>query len=125
MTTLNDEQIEKMSKTELFSAAKARNLKYGKLSLMQIRDLLKQHKELPEVKAKTAKKAVKAKTKSAGKSDRGVRPGTKMAGCVAIYDENPNASRKELLNLFIAKGKLTSLPAASTYLQNIKKLKKK
>lgn len=112
MSTLTNEQIDSFSKAQLRTACKARGIKYGKMSIMQQRDALKANKDEPAPKAKGKK--------GRPKSD-GPRPGSKSAKCLEIYNANKDKSRKELLELFIKKGGLTSPAAASTYYQNIKK----
>jgi len=109
MTALTNDQIEKMSKGDLAKACKARGIKYGKLSLMQQRDELKKNKEEPAPKAKAKRE-----------KQEGFRQSTKAAKCAELFKENSKLARKDVIDLFLKKGGLTSKAAANTYYQNIK-----
>lgn len=112
---LTNDQIESMTKGELAKACRARGLKYGSLSLMQQRELLKENRADPPPKEKKVRP----------KQD-GFREGSKAAKCAELFKENPKLARKDMIDLFMKKGGLTSKAAANTYYQNIKgKLKPK
>lgn len=110
MAKLTDEQIESMSKAQLRTACKARSIKYGKMSIMQQREALKQNKDEPAVKEKGKK--------GRPKSD-GPRPGSKVEAALKIFQDNKGKPRKDVIKLFMEKAKL-SKAAANTYYQNIK-----
>jgi hypothetical protein len=100
-----------MGRTELRAAAKAAGIKYGKLSLMQIREAL-------------VKEAPASKTSNNKKSTRNKRGGTKMEAAIAIMKDNPDKSRKEIIALFISKAKLTKA-GSNTYYTLVQKALKK
>jgi|SRR5665213_971505 len=102
---MKEEAVNQMSRLQLRTAAKAYGIKYGKLSLMQIREALIEAGDVPIVKKK--------------QKDNGPRAGSKVEKCLELYREHPKASRQELIGIFIKEGKLTSPAAASTYLYNI------
>jgi hypothetical protein len=100
MSTLTNDQIDNMSKAELRAACKARGIKFGRLSLLQQRDALKENKAEP-VKAKKEKKEYE--------------PRGKMAQAIDIYVKNKDKARKEIIALFISKAKLTKAGSATYY----------
>jgi hypothetical protein len=100
--------VDKMTRTELRAAAKAAGIKYGKMSLMQIRDALR------DVKPVAKKERVRAE-----------RTGTKMEAAIKIIEDNSDKSRKEILALFQTKAKLTKAGANTYYSLCQKKLKAK
>lgn len=135
MDVLTPEQIEQMSKAELYGAAKVRGIKYGRLSLFQIREQLKEWKEpvviqttastsneqiVEEVPVKTKKTVAKKKVVKPVKKERKVRTGTKMQKCREIVENNPKAERKEIIKLFMSKAGLSKAGSA-TYFQLLKK----
>ncbi len=101
--------VEKMSKAELHKTAKAFGIKYGKLSLLQIREALIKAGDEPPTKEKKERK----------KQD-GPREGSKMALAVEVYRDNKDKARKDILKLFMDKVKLTKA-GANTYFAIIKK----
>lgn len=111
MTTLTNEQIEKMNKGELHKAAKARSIKYGKLSVMQVREALKANPDVPKPAAKA--KRVPPKRKDDGKP-------SKMDKAVEIMKANPKLVRKDIIALFMSDAGLTKA-GASTYYQLVQK----
>lgn len=108
---LNQATVEKMGRKDLRAAAKAAGIKYGKLSLMQIREAL--------VKGEGTTKSTNNK-----KSARTKRGGTKMEAAIAIMKDNPDKSRKEIIALFISKAKLTKA-GSNTYYTLVQKALKK
>jgi|GEM_PF-5833657 len=101
--------VEKMDKAELHRTAKKFGIKYGKLSLMQIREALINAGDEPPNKEK----------KQRAKQE-GPRPGSKMEKAVMIYSENKDKPRKEILKLFQDRVKLTKA-GSNTYFAIIKK----
>ncbi|MFL6601803.1 MAG: hypothetical protein ACJ8R9_10775 [Steroidobacteraceae bacterium] len=99
--------VEALDKTKLFQTAKRFGIKTSKLSLMQIREALVKAGDEPPKKEKKPK------------AD-GPRPGSKVARCLELYKDNIKLPRKDIIELFLKKGGLTSKAAASTYFQNIK-----
>lgn len=118
MSALTTDAIDQMSKMELRHAAKQRNIKYGKLSLLQIREALKSNPE--EIEMSSKKKAVAKKApakKKVGKTGDGP---SKMDLAVEIYKANKNAPRKKLIELFMKDAGLTKA-GAGTYVQLVRK----
>lgn len=113
MTALTNEQIDKMTKGELAKACKARDIKHGKLSLMQQREALKAQKEAPAPKAKAKRE-----------KQEGPRPGSKMEKATEIYTANKDKPRKEILKLFESKAGLTKAGANTYYALIVKAAKK-
>jgi len=99
------EVVEKMGKQELHQNAKRLGIKYGKLSLMQIREALIASDDKVPTKPK--------------QRDTSPRKGSKVEKCVELYKANSKATRQELIAIFIKSGGLTSPASASTYLYNI------
>ena len=102
--------VEKMDRKELRAAAKQAGIKYGKLSLMQVREALIKHKGNTD--------------KIPSKKERAKRGGTKMEAAIALVKANPDSARKEIIALFISKAKLTKA-GANTYYTLVQKALKK
>jgi len=111
MSALTDKQIDEMSKGDLGKACKARGIKHGKLSLLQQREALKKQKDEPAPKEKKARE----------KGDR--EPRGKMALAIDIFEKNKDKPRKEVLNLFQDRAKLTKAGSATYYALIQKRLK--
>lgn len=109
MTKFTVESVEKMGRNDLRAAAKSVGIKYGKLSLMQIREQL--------VNSKPAK-AEKSK-----KDNGPARAGSKMLLAIEIMKKNPNQPRKVVIGKFIDEAKLTKAGASTYYQLCLKKLK--
>jgi hypothetical protein len=146
MSKLTAEKIDAMSKAELHRAAKVRGIKYGKLSLLQIRDALKANPDEPVAKASTVakkkaeplpvtddghtpirptskKKGAAAKKKTEKKPRKGKDGGaSKMSVAMELYKENKNLPRKQILAIFQEKAKLTKAGSATYYGLITKKL---
>ena len=120
MAKLTGEKIEQMGKRELYAAAKARGIKYGRMSLMQIRDALKANPDEPAPKQKGAKaKKAPPKRKAAdGKP-------SKMDAAIEVMRKNPNLPRKSIIAKFIDDVGLTKAGASTYYTLVQKKLKDK
>lgn len=103
------ELVDKMDKRTLNQTAKKFGLKISKLSVMQIREALKAAGDEPAPK-------VKAKRERA----EGPRPGSKAEKALAIWKDNKDKPRQELLKLFQTKAGLT-VAGSNTYLANIQK----
>jgi hypothetical protein len=101
--------IAEMSRQELRTAAKAAGIKYGKMSLMQIREALKDAKPV----------------KKAGPKVRKQREGTKMEAAMAVMEKYPDKARKEIIAKFISDVGLTKAGANTYYSLVQKKLKTK
>jgi hypothetical protein len=101
--------IADMNRSELRAAAKAAGIKYGKLSLMQIREALTNHKP--------------AKAKKSG--ERKQRTGTKMEAALAVMEKHPGLVRKQIIAKFIDDVGLTKAGANTYYALVQKKLKTK
>ncbi len=100
-------KIADMNRVELRAAAKAAGIKYGKLSLMQIRE------ELEKVGTKV--------TKPVTKKDKGpARSGSKMLAAIELVQKHSDWSRKQILTAFVEKIGLTE-KGAPTYFQLVKK----
>jgi hypothetical protein len=99
--------IDKMSRQELRAAAKAAGIKYGKMSLMQIRDALRDHTPAPKKKT----------------TERKERTGTKMEKALAIRAKFPDLARKEIIAKFISDAGLTKAGANTYYALVMKKTK--
>jgi hypothetical protein len=99
-----------MTRQELRAAAKKAGIKYGKMSLLQIRNAL------ADVKPGAAVKSKKEKV-------RKERTGTKMESAMKILADNGDKSRKEIIALFQSKAKLTAAGANTYYQLCQKKLK--
>jgi hypothetical protein len=100
-----------MTRQELRAAAKQAGIKYGKMSLLQIRNALAD-----------VKPAAKSKKEKVGRKER---TGTKMESALKIMSDNSDKSRKEILALFQSKAKLTKAGSATYYALCQKKLKSK
>lgn len=100
-------EVESLNRAELRAAAKKAGIKYGKMSLMQVREALFFLKPTKVVE----------KTK---KKDGSARDGSKMALAIAIFQKSPNAVRKDVIAKFISEAGLTKA-GSSTYFQLIKK----
>jgi hypothetical protein len=108
MTVFTKEQVEGMTRKDLRASAKKVGIKYGQLSLMQLREALVDYKPSKKVE----------------KEDRKKRSNTKMQLAVDLYTKNVDASRKEIIELFISKAKLTKAGSATYYSLIKQKLKK-
>jgi len=105
-------EIASMSRADLRKAAKAAGIKYGKMSLMQIREALS------EVKPTKSKKAD-------GPKVRKERTGTKMEAALELMTKNPGLVRKQIITKFIDDVGLTKAGANTYYSLCQKKLKAK
>jgi hypothetical protein len=103
---LNQATVEKMNRSELRTAAKQAGIKYGKMSLMQVREALVAHKP----------------SKVEKKGERKARTGTKMQKAIALFDKS--AARKDVIAKFMSEAKLTKAGAATYYALVKKKLAK-
>jgi DNA-directed RNA polymerase specialized sigma24 family protein len=103
--------IDQMSRQELRAAAKAAGIKYGKLSLFQIREALKDAKPVSKKKSEP--------------KERKVRSGTKMEAALAVMTKYPDKARKEIIAKFIDDVGLTKAGAATYYSLVQKKMKTK
>src|SRR5258708_7606620 len=100
-------EVESLTRPELRSAAKKAGIKYGKMSLLQIREAL--------VASKPAKVVEKTK------KQKGVaRPGSKMLAAIELVQKHPDWERKQMIVAFIEKIGLTE-KGAPTYYQLVKK----
>jgi hypothetical protein len=112
-STLTKETIDKMSRKDLRLTAKVAGIKYGKLSVMQIREaLLNAPDVVTEKPTKSAKKKIATKKETKVRKER---TGTKMEAAMEIMQENDGKSRKEIIALFMSKAKLTKAGAATYY----------
>ena len=114
MAKLTADQIEKMGKRELNAAAKARGIKYGKMSLLQIREALKANPDEP---------APKEKSKRGGKRPTKDGKPSKMDRALEIMKSNPKQTRKVIIGKFINDVGLTKAGASTYYTLCQKKLK--
>jgi hypothetical protein len=94
-----------MTRKELRAAAKTAGIKYGKMSLLQIKNALADVK--PGAKKKAEPKVRKERTN------------TKMAQAIAIATKYPDLDRKGLIAKFMSDAKLTKA-GASTYLSLVR-----
>lgn len=114
-----------LSKKELHQHAKAAGIKYGRLSLLQIREqLAKADTKVLAGPRKPVKKANKGASTKTEKKVRAKREGTKMEKAIAIVKANPNKARKDIIKLFISDAKLTKAGSATYYSLVMKALKK-
>lgn len=120
--TAND--YSSMSKKELHHYAKAAGIKYGKLSLMQIREQLAKvdTKALSKPSVGPKKASNKGKMAKSPKQPRAERKGTKMQKAIALFDKT--LSRKDVIAKFMSEAKLTKAGAATYYALVKKKISK-
>jgi hypothetical protein len=111
--------VAEMTRAELRSACKASGIKYGKLSVMQMREVLMKTPEIVAEKTGTTKAA----KKKVAKKGRKERTGTKMEGAIDVVAKNPNLPRKAIIALFIDKVGLTKAGANTYYALVTKKAK--
>lgn len=105
--------FEKMDRNQLRAAAKAVGIKYGKMSLLQIREALAAHK--PAKPSKAAKKETKVRKE---------RTGTKMEAAIALVEKHPDWDRKKIIAAFIDTVGLTKAGSNTYYTLVMKKVKK-
>jgi hypothetical protein len=117
--TAND--YNSLSRTELRQHAKAAGIKYGKMSLMQIREALA---NVDTKVLKNAKPPKKAGSKVVAKV-RKERTGTKMESALEVMTKNPNMVRKQIIAKFIDDVGLTKAGANTYYSLCQKKWKAK
>jgi hypothetical protein len=113
-----------LGKAELRQHAKAAGIKYGKMSLLQIREALAKVDTATLVVGKPAKKAGPSGRKNPSKPERKERTGTKMEKALAIVQDNRDLPRKAIIKLFMEKAKLTKAGSATYYSLVQKKLNK-
>lgn len=113
MAKLTDDQIDKMGKRELNAAAKVRGIKYGKMSLLQIREALKKNPDEP---------APQEKGKRAPRKTADGKP-SKMERAIAVFKSNPKQPRKVIIKKFIDDVGLTKAGASTYYTLVQQKLK--
>jgi hypothetical protein len=100
-------EVEALNRSELRSAAKKAGIKYGKLSLLQLREALVAHNP--------SKVVVKTK------KEKGVaRPGSKMLLAIQLVEKHPDWARKVAIQAFQDKIGLTKAGSA-TYWQLVNK----
>jgi hypothetical protein len=107
-----------LNRTELRQHAKAAGIKYGKMSLLQIREAL------AKADTKLLSKPAKAAKKANGKAERKAKTGTKMEKALKLMEKNPGLVRKAILAKFMNDVGLTKAGAATYYALITKKLAK-
>ena len=118
MSKLNNEKIEAMSKRELYAAAKARGIKYGRMSMFQIREALKGNPDEP-----APKKAEPKEKKGRAKRQAADGKPSKMDLAIEVVKNNPKQPRKVIIKKFIDDVGLTKAGASTYYTLVKKKLK--
>jgi hypothetical protein len=113
---MNATDYNSLNRTELRQHAKAAGIKYGKMSLLQIREALAgADTKLLSKPAKGPKKAISKANKGDNKKSRKQRTGTKMELALEICKKNPNMPRKGIIAKFISEAKLTKAGANTYY----------